>query len=239
MSKLPIRNRLILVCTALITAYVGLSAAGGVFLMENALHVQRRPLTEHANLYASVAKLTVVGVENASTFGADGALLKGEYVQPLIWNRDSVILLHGVGDNREGTAAYVPMFLRAGMQYCYQTRGHTGRVAVHWSPMASWNPKTCIAGLNGSISGNGNRLQIGEKDVSISSGSRWVQRLLYRQQPGPLGSVLLLRKRHSPLFAKLATNGSPKVPGLTFQRSASWHGRWWSLRFWRLGCATV
>jgi pimeloyl-ACP methyl ester carboxylesterase len=114
MSKLPIRNRLILVCTALITAYVGLSAAGGVFLMENALHVQRRPLTEHANLYASVAKLTVVGVENASTFGADGALLKGEYVQPLIWNRDSVILLHGVGDNREGTAAYVPMFLRAG-----------------------------------------------------------------------------------------------------------------------------
>jgi alpha-beta hydrolase superfamily lysophospholipase len=43
-----------------------------------------------------------------------GTELKGWYWQPSAWNGDSVILLDGVGDNREGVTSCAAMFLRSG-----------------------------------------------------------------------------------------------------------------------------
>jgi poly(3-hydroxybutyrate) depolymerase len=54
------------------------------------------------------------GLSNVEIKSADGTELKGWYAEPSAWNRDSVILLHGVGDNREGVTSYAAMFLRSG-----------------------------------------------------------------------------------------------------------------------------
>jgi len=48
--------------------------------------------------------------------GLDGAVLNAWYVQPQADNGNTVLLLHGVGDNREGVAGYARMFLGHGFR---------------------------------------------------------------------------------------------------------------------------
>jgi uncharacterized protein len=92
--------------------YLLLSAVGGVLLMESALHPQRRPVAQQSGF--ALAQWAPGGVADVEIEGADGAELKGWYAQPSAWKGDSVILLHGVGDNREGVTSYAVMFLRSG-----------------------------------------------------------------------------------------------------------------------------
>ncbi|HLH09144.1 MAG TPA: alpha/beta fold hydrolase [Terriglobales bacterium] len=49
-----------------------------------------------------------------SVVAGDGAVLRGWYAQPSTYNGNSVLLLHGVGDNREGMAGYAELFLGKG-----------------------------------------------------------------------------------------------------------------------------
>ena len=57
MSRRLIRKSLILLCAVSIAVYMGLSAAGGVLLMENALHAPRFPLTERATVNVSTVRV--------------------------------------------------------------------------------------------------------------------------------------------------------------------------------------
>jgi uncharacterized protein len=100
--------------TQVAAAYLGVCAAGGVLLMEKALHMPKNPLGEHRNFDAMVRKRSKTGVEDVSISGEDGAILKAWYAKPDAWNRQTIILLHGVADNRQGVAGYALNFLRAG-----------------------------------------------------------------------------------------------------------------------------
>jgi pimeloyl-ACP methyl ester carboxylesterase len=111
-NRILIFRRLGLFAFAAAGVYLFLSAIGGVMLMENALHPQRRPVAQQSGF--ALAKWAPSGVADVEIEGADGAKLKGWYAQSPTWNGDSVILLHGVGDNRDGVTSYAAMFLRSG-----------------------------------------------------------------------------------------------------------------------------
>jgi fermentation-respiration switch protein FrsA (DUF1100 family) len=94
-------------------AFLVFSVIAGIVLAELTLRPPRwqleRPhqISEYwRNQYGS--NLLDVGIT-----AKDGAVLRAWYESPARWNGSSVILLHGVGDNREGVAGYAEMFLRA------------------------------------------------------------------------------------------------------------------------------
>ncbi len=53
-------------------------------------------------------------LQDVSIHAADGVTLKGWYVHPHDFNGNSVILLHGITDNREGVRGYAKLFLEHG-----------------------------------------------------------------------------------------------------------------------------
>jgi uncharacterized protein len=111
-NQILIFRRLGLLAFAAAGVYLLLSAVGGGMLMESALHPPHRPLAQQSGL--ALAQWASGGIANVDIEGADSAQLKGWYARPAAWNGDSVILLHGVGDNREGVMSYAAMFLRSG-----------------------------------------------------------------------------------------------------------------------------
>jgi hypothetical protein len=88
--------------------YCVVSIIAALILVQLAVHPGRRPLDPEA------AAQLGVPVENVSIAAADGAFLKAWYAQPIHPNGAAVILLHGVGDNREGVIGFGSMFLRHG-----------------------------------------------------------------------------------------------------------------------------
>ena len=53
-------------------------------------------------------------LEDVNLVADDGATLRAWYARPSIFNGNSVLLLHGVGDNREGMSGYAEFFLAHG-----------------------------------------------------------------------------------------------------------------------------
>jgi pimeloyl-ACP methyl ester carboxylesterase len=100
--------------SVLVTAYLGISAILGVVLMEGALHLQRRPVPD-VKEFQELCLGSVDGpIRKVTVTAADQAQLIAWYARPAKWNGSSIILLHGVGDNRFGVAGYAKMFLWAG-----------------------------------------------------------------------------------------------------------------------------
>lgn len=99
---------------SLILLYAAVSIVGGVLLAEMQLHVPRRPLRHAAEFERDVRQKYHCDVKDVSVSGADGAVLRAWYVEPQNDNGNAVILLHGVGDNREGVGGYARMFLDHG-----------------------------------------------------------------------------------------------------------------------------
>ena len=102
------------VTSTLLGLYFLLSLVGGIGLMEAALRVPRRPVTQRKVLETIVAPWAAHGLEDVTMTAADGAQLQGWFVQPRQANGNVVLLLHGVADNRQGMSGYAPMFLDAG-----------------------------------------------------------------------------------------------------------------------------
>jgi len=103
-----------LLVVAVLGIYVLLSLIGGVGLMEAAMRMPRRPLTQRNVMGTIVAPWATSGVEDVMITASDGAVLRGWFVQPRQANGNVVLLLHGVADNRQGVLGYAPMFLEAG-----------------------------------------------------------------------------------------------------------------------------
>lgn len=97
-----------------LTLYVLGCIAGGVLLAEMQLHPPRRPIRHAAELQRDVRQNYHADLQDVAITAADGAILRGWYVKPSGDNGSAVILLHGVGDNREGVAGYARMFLDHG-----------------------------------------------------------------------------------------------------------------------------
>jgi len=111
--KARISRRIARRLAAVFAFYLAASFVVGVFLAENTLRVPRRPVAQSDDFRAAVSRDFHARVQDAQIEARDGAVLKAWYVRPASWNGSSVVLLHGLGDNREGAAGFAPIFLGA------------------------------------------------------------------------------------------------------------------------------
>jgi alpha-beta hydrolase superfamily lysophospholipase len=95
--------------------YLGLCAAAALILVSSTLHPQRRHLPTEAEVeMREVAARLNSELDDVQIATPDDAILRAWFVQPQKGFTDTVILLHGLGDNRLGTIGYAEMFLRSG-----------------------------------------------------------------------------------------------------------------------------
>jgi pimeloyl-ACP methyl ester carboxylesterase len=93
-------------------SYLCLSAGGGVFVAEGALHPARKPLTlADENQEKAQAKDDDAFIADVSIVARDGISLRAWFLRPEEANGDASILLHGMGDNRLGMTSYADMLL--------------------------------------------------------------------------------------------------------------------------------
>jgi uncharacterized protein len=101
------------VIRAVAICYALLCAVLAVFLGELAFRPQRMPLREPKSAKAVAARFGA-DLQDISIIARDGAQLRGWFASPANTNGDAVILLHGVGDNREGMGGFAELFLSKG-----------------------------------------------------------------------------------------------------------------------------
>lgn len=66
-----------------------------------------------------------INLQDVTVVALDGVQLKGWFAQPFDANGNAVILLHGVGDNRQGMMGFAPEFLSRGYTVLLpDSRGH-------------------------------------------------------------------------------------------------------------------
>jgi dipeptidyl aminopeptidase/acylaminoacyl peptidase len=118
-------RRLIKPGLAVCGLYLLLSAIAGVVVGEGSLKLQRRPLLHREEAAALARERYHAELQEVSIPAADGAVLRGWYIHPADFNGNSVILLHGITDNREGVAGYGKLFLDRGYAVLLpDARGH-------------------------------------------------------------------------------------------------------------------
>jgi dipeptidyl aminopeptidase/acylaminoacyl peptidase len=109
--KLWIARRVFLAACAL---YLVLAAAAGIFVADVSLKLRRLPLRYRQAFAATVRDNFHTQLQDVSITAADGAVLKGWFVHPREYNGNTVVLLHGITDNREGVAGYGQLLLAHG-----------------------------------------------------------------------------------------------------------------------------
>src|SRR5277367_5347793 len=93
--------------TAASVLYLGICFIIANYLVEFAVHPTRIPVPEQAwRTVTTKIQLKNAVLENTEIKTRDGVMLKAWYVQPNPWSGKTVILLHGVGDNRQGVVSY-------------------------------------------------------------------------------------------------------------------------------------
>jgi uncharacterized protein len=85
-----------------------------VLLSEMQLHPPRRPMDLRQEFEAAVRQNYHAPLRDVSIQSSDGLTLRAWYVQPADFKNKVVLLLHGVGDNREGVAGFARLFLQHG-----------------------------------------------------------------------------------------------------------------------------
>lgn len=147
---------------AAVSLYLALTTLAGVVVADMSLKLLHRPLRHRAAVLAVAHNQFQAELQDVSIQAADGAVLKGWYVHPRTFNGSSVILLHGITDNREGVAGYGKFFLEHGYAVLLpDARGHGesgGQLATYgvmesddihrWvSWMYEHDPPQCVYGF--------------------------------------------------------------------------------------------
>jgi uncharacterized protein len=156
-------------CAAGLMAWLLLCAAIGIEAVEGALHPVRLPLSaEDARKASIIAQENQAALTDAEVVARDGAVLRAWSIRPDHWNGDTVILLHGQGDNRSGMLGPAAMLLRHGYATLLpDARAHGasgGRIATYGVLEADdvrvwfdWIEKSeaphCVDGLGDSMGG--------------------------------------------------------------------------------------
>src|SRR5271165_3372177 len=91
----------VLISSASIVSYLGVSIVVGIALAEIALHPLHRPPVRTVEFAMDADSRSRSEPEDVSLTAIDGAVLRGWYVNPTNSSGSVVILLHGVADNRE------------------------------------------------------------------------------------------------------------------------------------------
>ncbi len=108
-------RRVFLVPAIFLSIYLVLCLAGGIFIADGALHPMRRPIDYKERMNArQVAEAAGSRLQDVSLKTTDGIVLKAWLIQPAKDNGNSVLLLHGLGDNRGGTLGYADLLLASG-----------------------------------------------------------------------------------------------------------------------------
>src|SRR6185437_5135081 len=113
------------VLLAAVFLYFALAIVGGVVIANASLKLRHLPLRHRQAITAAVQNQFQAELQDVSIQAADGAVLKAWYVHPHTFNGSSVILLHGITDNREGVVGYGKLFLAHGYAVLLpDARGH-------------------------------------------------------------------------------------------------------------------
>jgi len=112
--KVWTRKRIVAAALAVTVSYLVVCTVGGILLAEMSLHMRRVPPGHQSEIEKAAHNYFHADLQDAEIIAADGSVLRGWYVQPQQYNGRAVVLLHGVGDNREGIAGYARMFLANG-----------------------------------------------------------------------------------------------------------------------------
>lgn len=110
-SKFRIARKVLL---AGLLAYLALSILAGIVIADVSLKLRRLPLRHQQVIAASVRADFGAELQDVSITASDGAVLKGWYVHPGVYNGNAIVLLHGITDNREGVAGYGQLLLEHG-----------------------------------------------------------------------------------------------------------------------------
>jgi uncharacterized protein len=86
----------------------------GIRLAETSLRLPRRMLGDGSRYRAHIREKFGASVEDVAIEAKDHAVLKAWFVEPQNSNDMSVVLLHGITDNRTGASGYADLFLAHG-----------------------------------------------------------------------------------------------------------------------------
>ncbi len=95
-------------------AYLLGSILAGIVIADLSLKLHRLPLRHQQAIASTVRNDFQAELQDVSINASDGAVLRGWYVHPSIYNGNAVVLLHGITDNREGVAGYGHLLLEHG-----------------------------------------------------------------------------------------------------------------------------
>jgi len=95
----------------LVVLYLAVSLVGSAFLGESTLHPARTHTTEIARHTAETLNAANTPID-VSIQSNDGATLRAWFLRPSKPSADTVLLLHGLGDNRAGMLGYAELLLR-------------------------------------------------------------------------------------------------------------------------------
>ena len=112
--------------SALAGCYVLLSLVAGITLAELSLHLPRHRVSQEYRLFAyQRAKAIDAALVDIQITAKDGTTLRAWFATPHLGNGSTVLLLHGVTDNRIGVSGYAEFFLRHGYSVLLpDMRGH-------------------------------------------------------------------------------------------------------------------
>ncbi|HET6845140.1 MAG TPA: alpha/beta fold hydrolase [Candidatus Angelobacter sp.] len=106
-------------------SYLLFTVIAGIAVTEGSIRLVHRPLAHRPEAAAYVREHYQVELQEVSIPAADAAVLKGWYVHPHEFNGSTVLLSHGITDNREGVASYGRLFLDHGYAVLLpDTRNH-------------------------------------------------------------------------------------------------------------------
>ena len=105
------RTRRLLLSAGICYAIASIILAVG--LGELAFHPMRVPLDARSSAEAIATRFGGV-LEDASATASDGAQLQAWYARPAKSNGNAVILIHSIGDNRQGMMGFAELFLSQG-----------------------------------------------------------------------------------------------------------------------------
>ena len=96
-------------------AYSALAFAAGVFVAEGTLHPERRSLADSEPIIGrKLAQQYDSDFALVSISATDGVPLQAWYLRRRTRNGQTVILFHGLSDNRLGVISYAQIFLKHG-----------------------------------------------------------------------------------------------------------------------------
>src|SRR5579859_1617049 len=159
-------RKLLKVCIAVVAGYLLFTVIAGIAVTEGSIRLVHRPLAHRRKAAAYVREHYQAELQEVSIRAADAVVLKGWYVHPRVFNGSTVLLSHGITDNREGVASYGRLFLDHGYAVLLpDTRNHGesgGEFALYGLKKAddihqwvSWlyeyDPPQCVYGFGESL----------------------------------------------------------------------------------------